>query len=234
MYYLDQYIDYVFKVTSRTIITFDIMYYSEHIIASVICGFGMLYANDIADLCISAGTIVKHSVKRTYNTYKLMKTCSTIASKTGFQVSKHKVAWQLIKSLWLIGVYQIMQSVNKSVVRLDDDTYEVRFCIRDRLYKMIVHPSSCPDNILQIVDDAGDDVTYDVKPYMGPKCNWYGSEPPYDELGSQTFSIIDIDGEETVIGRNDELINEIHNIGLCLSDSLEEIEPQRRIDEETE
>ena len=215
------------------------MFYYTYVTAPIFV-IGLWYTSEITNMCISTGSNVKQSIINSYQTYKQLKRYSNVLVNSPVKISKYKLILHLVKSLWIIGFFHIVQVVNRSVTQLDDDTYEVRFCIRNKLYKMVIHPSTSPDKVLQIVDSNGDDVTDKVKPYMGPNYNWYGDNPPYNVLNSDTFSIIDDDGEETIIGYNnintdnndstDLLIEEISTIRTNLTDCVEEENIKKRID----
>lgn len=109
----------------------------------------------------------------------------------------------LLKSFYIY----LCQLLNKTVVKISLDTYEVSYVIRGKLYKIIVKPRRGSDNILQIIDDNNDDVTNNVLSYHGPNRNWHGIEYTPGMLGYDSLTFLTLDCMEYSFSKNDVFTN---------------------------
>ena len=95
----------------------------------------------------------------------------------------------ILKALYL----SILQKLNNSLKKIDNNTYELSYTISGNIYKMIIIPNRGPSNVLQIIDDNYEDVTDFIMPYLGPKENWHNSSmftPSFFNKKSLTFNMM--------------------------------------------
>lgn len=105
----------------------------------------------------------------------------------------------LVKSMYIY----LCQLLNKSVVKLNLDMYEVNYVIRGKLYKVIVKPKRGYDNILQVIDENSNDVTSNVLSYHGPNRNWHGMNYTPEMLGYKSLTFMTIDCTEHTFEKNE-------------------------------
>jgi hypothetical protein len=101
-----------------------------------------------------------------------------IKSLKNLVASQHK---NILKILWVTFCIilktfyvSLCQYFNRSVRRVDKNTYEVCYAINGILYKMIVKPKRGPKCIIEAVDEDDNDITHDLLSYMGPMDNFHG------------------------------------------------------------
>lgn len=80
--------------------------------------------------------------------------------------------WIIVKAMYIL----LLQKLNKSVKKLDDNTFEVHYVLYGRLHKMLVHPVKGPSPIFLIMDENDDDVTDTILPYLGPEHNFHRND----------------------------------------------------------
>jgi hypothetical protein len=69
----------------------------------------------------------------------------------------------------------LLQRLNRSVVKLDKNTYRVSYAINGICYNMIVKPKRGPKRIIQVIDQNDNDITEQIQAYMGPMENFHGT-----------------------------------------------------------
>jgi hypothetical protein len=107
-------------------------------------------------------------------------------------VSIKKVILTVLSTLYSILYYSIIQKINKTVRKLDKNTYEVTYCISGKVYKFNTKARRGMSDVLQIV--SGDqDVTEEIEPFLGPKGDFHGFEytPSGFEYSTLTFNMVD-------------------------------------------
>jgi len=93
----------------------------------------------------------------------------------------------LAKSMYI----SAMQKINKTVLKLGKNVYEVSYTINGKLYKMLVSPNRGPSQILMVCDENNNNITELVIPYMGPNYDWHGNNitPGFFGCKELTFSL---------------------------------------------
>jgi hypothetical protein len=110
-----------------------------------------------------------------------------------------KVVWVTICMLVEALYVSLIQMLNKSVKRIDGNTFEVSYVVSGKLYRMIVKPKRGPSPVIQISNENQEDVTDQVLPFMGPTYNWHGNttfSPNFFNYQSLIFEFAD--GSEKV------------------------------------
>lgn len=85
----------------------------------------------------------------------------------------------------------LIQYLNTTVTRISKDEYEVRYVIGGRLYAMRVKPHRGRPWVTKITDSEGNDVTKEIRPYMGPQYDWHGNTFASHDFGHSelTFTL---------------------------------------------
>ena len=68
----------------------------------------------------------------------------------------------------------LCQKLNRSVVRVDKNTYEVTYVINGVQYKMHVQAKKGPKILIQALDQDDKDITETIQSYLGPMENFHG------------------------------------------------------------
>ena len=69
----------------------------------------------------------------------------------------------------------IFQALNKSVVKINKNTYELTYMLNDNTYKILVKTNIGPQpKIIQALDELDNDITETIRPFFGPIGNFHG------------------------------------------------------------
>lgn len=118
--------------------------------------------------------------------YRKWRELNSLVSTT--HQNKHLVVWVSIKILCkMMYINFIQYAISKSIRKLSKNKYELSYVIRGRLYKMIITQYRGPSPVLQVINEAQEDVTDDIIPYMGPQYNWHKSDISPALLGYNTL-----------------------------------------------
>lgn len=108
------------------------------------------------------------------------------------------IFWFSIKLLLELIYISMLQYLNKSLVQIDKNNYELKYVINGKLYKNRFKIKRGPKPILQIIDDNLEDVTDIIIPYLGPNYNWHGNKMSPKILGYNSLVFELSDGSEEV------------------------------------
>lgn len=85
------------------------------------------------------------------------------------------------------------QKIAKNVEKKGKNEYDVHYMLGNRLYKVRIHTKKGPQckQVLQVIDDADNDITAGILPYLGPLEDWHGKTYSASDLGypSLTFNM---------------------------------------------
>lgn len=107
--------------------------------------------------------------------------------------TKMKIVWFSIVIILKVLYLSILEKLNKSIKKIDNNTYELSYAVNGKIYKMIIIPNRGPSSVLQVIDDNNDDITDFILPYLGPKENWHGFRgftPSFFKRKSLTFNMM--------------------------------------------
>ena len=79
--------------------------------------------------------------------------------------------YMILKKYYLI----FLQYMNNSVKKIDKNSYEVTYCVNNKIYKMIVKQTKGPKPFLKIIDEEDNDITHEIEPYIGPGHDFHKS-----------------------------------------------------------
>jgi hypothetical protein len=155
------------------------------LLIGAICSATVVYKTD-------AYHAVKDAVKTNYNRYKML---SVFSKRTG--ISKSSLVFTTMKLVFNMMCCTFIQKLNNRLVAVDTSgKFVLTYVVNGRMYRMLIKPPKGPCPVLQIINDVEEDVTDTVRPFMGPKYDWYGEKPPLDVLGYSSLTLINCDGEE--------------------------------------
>ena len=109
-----------------------------------------------------------------------------------------KICWvclcMLSKALYL----SFLQWVNKSVVRISPNMYEVSYVINGVVYKFHVKVKKGPNSniVIQASDENDEDVTGEFLTYLGPMDNFHGNLYTPKHFGVKTITLNMASGED--------------------------------------
>ena len=115
-----------------------------------------------------AHNIVYNTIERKYNKWKQLK--NIISTRLTDTITIYSTTFKIIFEALYIN---LLQAVNKSILRLDKNTYQVTYVLGGKLHKMIVMPKKGPPPIIQIRNENDKDVTETIIPYCGPNYDWH-------------------------------------------------------------
>ena len=101
---------------------------------------------------------------------------------------------------------QLQQLFNRSLVRIDKNTYELRYVFQGTLYKMRIKPKKGPKGIIEALDENDEDITSDIVSYLGPESNFHGSKISPESLGKKRIFIFTTEGTELCFDNDENLI----------------------------
>lgn len=90
----------------------------------------------------------------------------------------------------------ILQKLNKSIVKIDKNKYEITYVINGKLYKMLVSPTRGPALVLQVSNELQNDITDEIIPFLGPNYNFHGQDFSPNYLNHQLLTFELFNGEE--------------------------------------
>ena len=111
----------------------------------------------------------------------------------------------ILFTIYVVCKHSLIQKLNKSVEKIDKNTYEITYTIGARLYKFRTKTQKGMSNILQIIDSDNNDVTELIEPYLGPHRDFHNYEytPHSFNFKSLTFNFND--GESTTFIEHDKI-----------------------------
>jgi len=101
--------------------------------------------------------------------------------------NKMLVIWISIKLICESLYINLIQYLNKSLIKIDKNNYELTYVINGKLYRILVKIKRGPNPILQIISESSEDVTDIISPYIGPQYNWHGNKLTPANLGYKTL-----------------------------------------------
>jgi hypothetical protein len=158
----------------------------------------------ILNLCVmtSVHNTIMYNIKMKYRKIKSLKRLVESQHKNIL-----KIMWVTFCIILKTFYISICQYLNRSVSRLDKNTYEVSYSINGILYKMIVKPRRGPKCIIEAVDEHDNDITPELLAYMGPMENFHGgTEITPTFLNKQKITLNLTNGNEITF-EGDQVIN---------------------------
>lgn len=107
---------------------------------------------------------------------------------------KHKyiVAKIFVKYVYL----QLLQKLYKTVLHVHKNKYEIQYVLHDTIYKVRTQVQRGPSKIILIKDQHGNDITNDMRCYLGPNEDFHGQLTTPTNLGYEKIYIQLRNGQE--------------------------------------
>lgn len=141
--------------------------------------------------------IIKNEIVSKYNRWKRLNSLVSTSQKNKFTIII--VSLKLIfQAIWL----SFLQSINKTVKKINKNKYELSYIIEGKLYKLIVNVKRGPSPVLQIIDHLNNDVSSDILPFLGPNYNWHNIQFTPDFFGYKSLTFEISDGTEYTVQSN--------------------------------
>lgn len=109
--------------------------------------------------------------------------------------SVRKSLIRTFKTVVVIAYMMLYQKVQKNVLLIRREEYDVLYVLHEQLYKIRVHAKRGPHQrkILQVINENDEDVTVDIQPYLGPQEDFHGIlyEPSIIGYKQLTFNLND-------------------------------------------
>jgi hypothetical protein len=108
----------------------------------------------------------------------------------------------VFKALWI----KCFQYMNNTVTHIEGNTYKITYVIKGQTYIMNVILTRGPKKVLLVCDEAQNDMSDIVFPYLGPEENWHKDiyTPKFFSRDKLVFELSN--GEEHVFNHNDKII----------------------------
>ena len=90
--------------------------------------------------------------------------------------NKMKLLCMSLKIILQILYLSCLQKMNKTIIKVGKDKYELSYVIDGKLYKLYVFNKRGPSPVLQIINDSNEDITNIISPYIGPSYDWHNSK----------------------------------------------------------
>ena len=135
---------------------------------------------------IDAHNVIYHTINRKYR--KWQKITKLVSSHNETILSIYTISIKMIcQALYL----SLLQYLNNSVTKIDKNTYEVKYVLGGKMYRMVVIPKKGPSHIIQIRDEYEEDITEHILPYYGPNYDWYSINfiPQFFNCKKMTFEL---------------------------------------------
>lgn len=89
--------------------------------------------------------------------------------------------------------YFMLQKINKSVVKVDKNKYELTYFLNNKFYKINVYIKKGPKRVIQVYDNDLNDITDIMEPYLGPNEDFHKPTltPESFNTESVTFNLAD-------------------------------------------
>lgn len=99
----------------------------------------------------------------------------------------------------------LIQYLNKSIRKINKNTYELTYVINGNTYKIRLVPKRGPKTIIQAIDENDVDITDTIQEYAGCSDDFHGYPFTPDLLGKKEITLHTASGVEKVFGSSDVL-----------------------------
>lgn len=98
------------------------------------------------------------------------------------------------------------QFFNKSIVKLNKNTYELTYMLNNNIYKIFIKTSIGPQpKIIQALNDVDHDITDSILPYLGPGGNFHGLKYKPADFNIKILTLNMSDARELTFTANEEI-----------------------------
>ncbi len=105
----------------------------------------------------------------------------------------------IVKNAYL----KLLQALNKTVVKIDKNTYEVTYVINGVRYVMHIKSKKGPKTLIQALDQDDNDITDVMQAYLGPMENFHGDMYTPEFFGKNAITLSLSSGKELTFNGTD-------------------------------
>lgn len=118
-----------------------------------------------------------------------------------------KICWICMCMIAKATYLMLLQWLNKSVVRIGPNLYEVSYVINGITYKFHVKTKKGPHNnvIIQATDENDMDITKEVLTYLGPMDNFHGNKYTPMTFGVKSITLNLASGEDKTFNEHEHI-----------------------------
>lgn len=147
-------------------------------------------------LYFSKRKVINLSIKRNFTDFKRVK---NLVRSTETNIFMIYYCTTLLCTKYIIANFKKKYLVDRNVLKLDDNVYQITYKIEDKEYKLLVQKYRGPCPVMQITDEDDIDVTDVIIPFMGPAYDWHNfklngksfNPPKYFNRKKLTFEMSD-------------------------------------------
>lgn len=142
-------------------------------------------------LCIGFGLHKLNIAAAATNTFRIKK--KKFKSLMDLVATQHsniaKILWVCLCMIFKAMYIDLIQILNRSVVKTDKHTYEVSYVVNGRVYTMHVKTKRGPRALIQALDENDRDLTEKLQAYLGPMEDFHGAEFTPEFFGAHDLTV---------------------------------------------
>ena len=100
----------------------------------------------------------------------------------------------------------VSQKLNKTLVKIDKNTYEVTYVINGVQYVMHIKTKRGPKILIQALDGSDNDITEKIQSYLGPMENFHGHSYTPEFFGTNEITISLSTGDERTFRNTEQIV----------------------------
>lgn len=116
---------------------------------------------------IDGYTILKEYINNKYNKWKRLTNLVSTQYDSNFMIT-----FISLKMVFQTLYQSLLQYMDNSIIKINRNTYELKYVINGKLYKMIINPLRGPVPILNVKNEYNEDITDIIIPYLGHRNDW--------------------------------------------------------------
>lgn len=116
-----------------------------------------------------------------------------------------KRQYVLCKMIVKYGYLLLLQKLYQTVRPISRHTYEISYVLHDKTYRFRTKVQRGPSRVVQVTDETGDDITEEIRSYMGPNEDFHGQSIRTCDIGCELISMEMRNGDTIVFGPLDTL-----------------------------
>ena len=111
-----------------------------------------------------------------------------------------KRQYVLCKLMFKYGYLLLLQKLYQTVRPVSRHTYEISYVLHDKTYCFRTKVQRGPSRVIQVTDETGEDITEEIRSYLGPNEDFHGQSLRTCDLGCELISMEMRNGETVVFG----------------------------------
>lgn len=133
---------------------------------------------------------IKNKCTEKYNKFQRLNELVATQYKSNWDIF-----WVSCKIVAKSTYLDIWQTLNKSVKKVNKDLYEITYVLDEQEYKFYVKKKRGPKRLVSVLDEKGNNVTEDVRVYIGPNEDGHGYEITPSMMGYNKLRFEVVGGE---------------------------------------